>query len=302
MNLDASYNVHRHLSGQSNSILPTTEDPTYPSRMRQYQALHESLPWCRQHIIPLIRRTLAPLQHWRNASPRQRMDELRGGNNHGISITFQHPFTSLVFPPLSYLPMQHYEIQISNSNPRTMRFSQYFPSLLNHFHGIHLLATTLIHATSGQAQTTEHNSSSLTTWEQIYRTLNTYPLAVDGKRGDLFAQVFTENVTANYTGTLANVTGLANLRSSLLASVSSLLSQHQLGTTVIDVSEDNGMANSTTYFTATLWSVAPATLGEFTILFGLYADDLVLVDGEGWRISHRDLVFMGPSLGNLTMR
>ncbi|KAJ9607295.1 hypothetical protein H2200_008368 [Cladophialophora chaetospira] len=155
-----------------------------------------------------------------------------------------------------------------------------------------LLSSTAAHSPS--------NPTSLTPWEQIHQTLNTYPLAIDFKNGPLFASVFAPDAFANYTGYLSNLTGIDAIRDGLLQSVSGLASQHQLGTTVINIAEDAQSANSTTYFTASLFSVAPATAGDFTILFGLYADDLV--NGvEGWRIVKRQLVFMAPNLGNLTL-
>lgn len=69
---------------------------------------------------------------------------------------------------------------------------------------------------------------------------------------------------------------------------------------MIDIAEDGKDANSTTYFTANLVSIAPETAGDFTVLFGLYRDELVETDA-GWRISRRQLEFMTPTLGNLTL-
>lgn len=147
---------------------------------------------------------------------------------------------------------------------------------------------------------TARAKSTLTTFEQIQQTLNTYPLAIDFKNGPLFTSVFTQDAFANYTGPLSNLTGIDAVREGLLASVAGLATQHQLGTTLIDIDEDSKEANSTTYFTANLVSVAPETAGSFTVLFGLYRDDLVETK-EGWRISRRQLEFMTPNLGNLTL-
>lgn len=142
--------------------------------------------------------------------------------------------------------------------------------------------------------------SSLTTWEQIHQTLNTYPLAIDFKNGPRFNDVFSQEAFANYTGPLANLQGIGAIRESLLASVAGLATQHQLGTSVIDIDASGKNANSTTYFTANLVSVAGSTAGDFTVLFGLYRDDLV-ESADGWRISKRYLEFMTPNLGNLTL-
>lgn len=144
--------------------------------------------------------------------------------------------------------------------------------------------------------------SALTPWEEIHQTLHTYPLAIDFKNGPLFGAVFAADATANYTGPLSSLTGVDAIREGLLASAANLATQHQLGTTVIDiVSESSVVANSTTYFTVNLVRVAPSgTVGAFTVLFGNYRDDLVLTR-EGWRIKRRQLNFMTPGLGNLTL-
>lgn len=156
-----------------------------------------------------------------------------------------------------------------------------------------LLSATLLTLTGAT------NSSQYTPYELISQTLNTYPLAVDFKRADLFPKIFTQDVFANYTGTLSNVTGLTNFTEALLLSVSTLVTQHQLGTTLVDIT-NSSYANSTTYFTANLVSVVPATQGSFTVLFGLYRDTLVGTS-EGWRIKIRYLEFMTPNIGNLTL-
>lgn len=156
--------------------------------------------------------------------------------------------------------------------------------------------------------------AALTNWEQIHQTLHTYPLAIDGKDFALLSSVFAPNAFANYTGPLSNLTGLAAIESGLAASVASVNSQHLLGTTVIDIHGGNETgdagygagegkpttANSTTYFQATLFGKPYAT-GELVTLYGYYADELVKLN-EGWRISDRLLVFIGPGfVGNLTL-
>lgn len=142
--------------------------------------------------------------------------------------------------------------------------------------------------------------SAPTAWEQIHQTLHTYPIAIDSKSGPLFASVFAPDATANYTGSMSNLIGLDAIRDALLTTVSTAISQHQQGTTMITIAEDGLSANSTTYFTATIFSVVPATQGEYTVLIGLYDDELVDLEGIGWRINKRQLMFMTPSLGNLT--
>ena len=141
---------------------------------------------------------------------------------------------------------------------------------------------------------------ALSTWEQIHHTLNTYPIAIDFKNSDLFSCVFATDSFANYTGYLSNLTGMDAIREGLLASVNMLTTQHQLGTTLIEIGQDGIAANSTTYFLATLFSNAPTTSGSYTVLHGLYSDQLTKADA-GWRIFRRQLVFMTPNIGNLTL-
>lgn len=139
----------------------------------------------------------------------------------------------------------------------------------------------------------------LTVWEEIHQTLNTYPIAIDSKSGALFSQVFTPDAFANYTGPLSNLRGLRNITVALQASVANVLSQHQLGTTVINIQDDK--ANSTTYFVASLFGTGkkyPTT--AYVYLYGQYRDTLVRLE-QGWRIKTRYLVFMGPFVGNQSL-
>ena len=141
---------------------------------------------------------------------------------------------------------------------------------------------------------------ALTPWEQIHQTLHTYPLAIDSKDYGLFTEVFAPNAFANYTGDLSNMTGLAAITAGLAASVANIDSQHLLGTTVIEIAANRTIANSTTYFQASLFG-KPYAVGEVVYLYGYYKDVLVPVE-DGWRINNRLLVFQGPGMvGNLSV-
>lgn len=115
-----------------------------------------------------------------------------------------------------------------------------------------------------------------------------------------------------------------------MASVKGVLSQHMLGTTVVDIHEpssqqeaagegDGGSdgeegrirfesgvqeavtANSTTYFTATLFGTGdPHPTSSHVYLYGQYRDTLVRSE-QGWRIKERFLVFMGPNVGDVSL-
>jgi SnoaL-like domain len=96
--------------------------------------------------------------------------------------------------------------------------------------------------------------NALSTWKQIHQTIHTYPLAIDRKNFSLLREVFTPNAFANYTGPLSSLTGLQAIETALTVSVANVLSQHLLGTIVIDIHKDQKSANSTTYFQASLFS------------------------------------------------
>lgn len=144
------------------------------------------------------------------------------------------------------------------------------------------------------AATTPCPSSSLTTWEQIHQTLHTYPLAIDTKDFALLSSVFAPTATANYTGYLSNLNGLAAIQTGLAGSVAKIDTQHLLGTTVISIKNCTS-ANSTTYFQASLFGKRLYE-GAVLYLYGLYADELMLVPKEGWRIEKRTLIFQGPGM------
>lgn len=146
------------------------------------------------------------------------------------------------------------------------------------------------------------SASSLTPFEQIHQTINTYPLAIDSKDFALLSQVFTPNAFANYTGPLSNLTGLAAIETALAASVAKVNSQHLLGTTVIDIHSGGSTANSTTYFQASLFEqgVVQGGLGQVVYLYGYYSDQLKMTKA-GWRISSRYLIFQGPFIGNASL-
>jgi hypothetical protein len=90
----------------------------------------------------------------------------------------------------------------------------------------------------------------LFTWEQVHQTIHTYHLAIDHKNFSLLREAFIPNAFANYTGSLSSLTGLQAIEATLTASVANVLSQHPLGTIVIDIHKGRKSANSTAYFQA----------------------------------------------------
>jgi hypothetical protein len=124
--------------------------------------------------------------------------------------------------------------------------------------------------------------------------VHTYPLAINTKDFGLLTSISTTSITANCTGYLWNLTGMAAIQTGLAGSVANVDTQHLPGTTVISVNNCT-RANSTTYFQASLIGKG-ACEGQVLYLYELYADALRLVKGEGWEIVKRTLAFQGPGM------
>jgi len=135
----------------------------------------------------------------------------------------------------------------------------------------------------------------LTPWEQIHQTLHTYALAIDSKNFSLLSSVFAPTGFANYTGPLADLSGLPAIQTALAASVANVDSQHLLGTTVINIDADGETANSTTYFQASLFGKGNFA-GQLLVDYGFYRDTLVKSADGAWLIDTRFLVFQGAGM------
>jgi len=121
--------------------------------------------------------------------------------------------------------------------------------------------------------------------EAIRNTLAHYPLAIDGKKFAALDLVFT-----TYSAPLNVLTPLSTIESSLESSLAPVTTQHLFGTQVIDILSENS-AFSVTYYTAThfgkgVWE------GQIAVAYGQYQDVWIRQPASGWRISHRNLVYM----------
>ena len=136
-----------------------------------------------------------------------------------------------------------------------------------------------------------------TSWEQIHSVLTLYARAIDTKDFALLSSVFASDATANYTGDLSNLNGLPAIQTGLKGAVAKIDTQHLLGSISIDIIAHGNVviANSTTYFQASLFGKAQLE-GKVLYQYGYYADDLVLLGSEGWRIGKRELHFQGPGM------
>ncbi|KAJ7213438.1 hypothetical protein GGX14DRAFT_618668 [Mycena pura] len=134
--------------------------------------------------------------------------------------------------------------------------------------------------------------------ELIRTTMGHYPLSIDGKNFTALALVFAADAVANYSAPLGVLTPLETIQAVLESSLEKVTTQHALSTQVIELLSE-GEAFSVTYFTATHFGVGVYE-GEIAVAYGQYQDFWVL-QHHSWKIRHRNLVYMGPVIGNLSI-
>ncbi|KFY24681.1 hypothetical protein V491_02057, partial [Pseudogymnoascus sp. VKM F-3775] len=135
------------------------------------------------------------------------------------------------------------------------------------------------------------------TIESIRATLSLYSLAIDGKNFAALSRLFAPNAVANYSAPLNVLTPLSTIQATLEASLKPVTTQHSFGTQLIDVlSHDT--AFSVTYYTATHFGRGEFE-GKTATAFGQYQDVWKKQTDGGWRITHRNLVYMGALVGDL---
>ncbi|PMD62218.1 uncharacterized protein K444DRAFT_661453 [Hyaloscypha bicolor E] len=135
--------------------------------------------------------------------------------------------------------------------------------------------------------------------EAIRATLALYPLAIDGKNFNALGQLFASNAVANYSEPLNILTSLSTIQSVLQSSLAAVTTQHAFATQLIDVLSPTS-AFSVTYYTATHFGRGPF-LGLTVTAYGQYQDVWAKQSDASWKITHRNLVYMGPLIGNLTI-
>lgn len=89
-------------------------------------------------------------------------------------------------------------------------------------------------------------------------------------------------------------------------SLAPVTTQHALTTQLISFKSDT-VANATTYYTASHFGQGEAE-GQVLYAYGKYLDTLIKVSNASssgkdavWRISTRELVYMGPFIGNASV-
>ncbi|KAI9814060.1 MAG: hypothetical protein M1827_003524 [Pycnora praestabilis] len=131
----------------------------------------------------------------------------------------------------------------------------------------------------------------------IYQVLAKYPLAVDSKNFAALSDVFTSDVSANYgEGTVYS--GLSDLEYGIAYSFNGTTTQHSLTTYSVQ-SISASAASTVQYFIATIFGTG-AWQGQAAMAYGQFDDTWVKTNGS-WLIDNRNLVYMGPFLGNVTV-
>ncbi|POS74615.1 hypothetical protein DHEL01_v206987 [Diaporthe helianthi] len=135
---------------------------------------------------------------------------------------------------------------------------------------------------------------------QIRNTLATYALSIDSRNFTALSSVFHPDAVANYSEPINVISGLSEIMNTLEASLALFAAtQHHYGTQAIRVDNAGSSARVVTYFTATHFGKGGAE-GQVLYAHGQYQDLLTLSGQEKWLIKERNLVYMGPFVGNLS--
>ncbi|MCJ1250482.1 hypothetical protein MMC30_007710 [Trapelia coarctata] len=147
--------------------------------------------------------------------------------------------------------------------------------------------------------------------QTIRNTLALYPFSIDGKNFAALDRVFTPDIVADYSAPLGILTPLTTVMEVLQRNLQPVRSQHVLGTTWVQLVEgDSGtekgckgptQAISVTYYSASHFGTGVYE-GEVFYAYGQYQDSWVKNTSTGaWRIGRRNLVYMGPVIGNVSI-
>ncbi|KAL5363564.1 hypothetical protein BJX96DRAFT_178179 [Aspergillus floccosus] len=135
--------------------------------------------------------------------------------------------------------------------------------------------------------------------EAIRNTLALYPFAIDGKDFAALSSVFAEDAVANYSAPLNVLTPLSTIESVLSANLACVTTQHQFGTQLIRLDSPT-TAHSVTYYRAAHFGTGNLT-DQVATAYGQYQDQWTRQRDGTWRIVPRNLVYMGPIIGNVAV-
>jgi len=120
---------------------------------------------------------------------------------------------------------------------------------------------------------------------EIGELLARYSTALDDRRWDLLAEVFTPDAECDY-GALGRPRGVEEITSLIRGTIGDLdATQHLVGNVVVAVDGDAGTADC---YLISQHIRAGAPGGEHYLLGGRYSDRVVRTP-DGWRIAHRTL-------------
>ncbi len=140
--------------------------------------------------------------------------------------------------------------------------------------------------------TNEAQLDHLHSHDEIRQLAARYCWALDTLDRDLLALVFTPDATA-HLGRGAQ-TGVEEIWGTIHSVLSTLdLSQHVVGSQLIDLDDDGNRGSSRCYFNAQHIRKS-AEAGSQFIVAGRYEDNVVRTP-DGWRIAHRTLTVMWTS-------
>ncbi|KAH8892195.1 hypothetical protein GQ53DRAFT_134630 [Thozetella sp. PMI_491] len=134
--------------------------------------------------------------------------------------------------------------------------------------------------------------------EAIRRTLAVYPLAIDGRNFDMLNRIFAGDARANYSAPIGVLNGIDEIKNTLSASLAAFAgTQHSYSTQLIDICSST-TAVSVTYYTAAHFFTPGigviATPTDVLYAYGQYQDTWRRIEDGTWRITNRNLVYMGP--------
>ncbi|GME64943.1 hypothetical protein M1818_002860 [Neofusicoccum parvum] len=138
--------------------------------------------------------------------------------------------------------------------------------------------------------------------QQIQRTLNLYPFAIDGKQYDLLDEIFFPSAWSNYSALMGAFDSLPALKTGLRDILAKVNTQHGLTSQLIEVAKGGTTARTATYFSAMHFGTG-AYAGQSVWAWGTYEDNWVRNSSTGeWKIVERTLDYPPGSLyGNTSI-
>ena len=126
--------------------------------------------------------------------------------------------------------------------------------------------------------------------ESVRHSVELYPLYVDSKNFSAFSEIFTSDLVATYAPCPV-FHGPTALGTFLQDALSPVVTQHHLGTQVIDIIDRNS-ANATTYIRAFHFAGSGVGPNQTLEIFGRYEDQLRPGPDGVWKIFERNSIVM----------